>query len=172
MRVAIQGTHGPSSEAAARRRWPDVGTLPCPEAADVVVRVRDATDPRPALELPRAAHLEVRSKADLAGDEMEPGAVSVSAKTGAGLERLREGMGEIAFGERGGGTTLALNVRHLRAIDEARSALGRAAGSAAAGAEVAALGLREALDALGSVLGHVTPDDVLGRVFATFCIGK
>ena len=142
------------------------------EAADVVVRVRDATDTRPALELPRAAHLNVRSKADLAGDEIESSAVSVSARNGAGMERLREKMGEIAFGERGVGATLALNARHLRAIDEARSALGRAADGAAAGAEVAALGLREALDALGSVLGRVTPDDVLGRVFATFCIGK
>jgi tRNA modification GTPase len=39
-------------------------------------------------------------------------------------------------------------------------------------AELIALELREALDALGRVLGQVTPDDVLGRVFASFCIGK
>jgi tRNA modification GTPase len=35
-----------------------------------------------------------------------------------------------------------------------------------------ALELREALDALGGVLGNVSPDDVLGRIFSTFCIGK
>ena len=35
-----------------------------------------------------------------------------------------------------------------------------------------ALELRSALDALGEVLGRLTPDDLLGRVFATFCIGK
>ena len=35
-----------------------------------------------------------------------------------------------------------------------------------------ALELREALNAIGSILGDVTPDDVLGRIFAAFCIGK
>jgi tRNA modification GTPase len=32
--------------------------------------------------------------------------------------------------------------------------------------------LREALDALGAILGQITPDDVLGRIFSSFCIGK
>ena len=41
MRVAIQGTHGSFSEAAARRRWPELVTLPCREAADVVAAVRE-----------------------------------------------------------------------------------------------------------------------------------
>ncbi len=41
MRVAIQGTHGSFSEAAARRRWPGLVTLPCREAKDVVAAVRD-----------------------------------------------------------------------------------------------------------------------------------
>jgi len=40
MRVAIQGTHGSFSEAAARRRWPDMEPLPCREAKDVVAAVR------------------------------------------------------------------------------------------------------------------------------------
>ena len=41
MRVAIQGTHGSFSESAARRRWPELVTLPCREAADVVAAVRE-----------------------------------------------------------------------------------------------------------------------------------
>lgn len=41
MRVAIQGTHGSFSEAAARRRWPGLETLPCREARDVVAAVRE-----------------------------------------------------------------------------------------------------------------------------------
>ncbi|HEY9505025.1 MAG TPA: prephenate dehydratase domain-containing protein, partial [Gemmatimonadales bacterium] len=41
MRVAIQGTHGSFSEAAARRRWPGLETLPCREAKDVVAAVRE-----------------------------------------------------------------------------------------------------------------------------------
>ena len=41
MRVAIQGTHGSFSEAAARRRWPGLEILPCREAKDVVAAVRE-----------------------------------------------------------------------------------------------------------------------------------
>ncbi len=41
MRVAIQGTYGSFSEAAARRRWPDLVTVPCREAGDVVTAVRE-----------------------------------------------------------------------------------------------------------------------------------
>jgi 3-deoxy-7-phosphoheptulonate synthase len=41
MRVAIQGSHGSFSEAAARRRWPDLEVLPCREVKDVVAAVRD-----------------------------------------------------------------------------------------------------------------------------------
>jgi tRNA modification GTPase len=38
--------------------------------------------------------------------------------------------------------------------------------------ELIALELRDALDSLGRVLGQITPDDVLGRIFSSFCIGK
>ncbi len=54
---------------------------------------------------------------------------------------------------------------------DARSALARAADQADV-PELAAADLRAALDAVGSVVGSVTPDDVLGRIFGAFCIGK
>ena len=38
--------------------------------------------------------------------------------------------------------------------------------------DVVAAAMRDALDELGALAGHVTPDDVLGRIFATFCVGK
>ena len=41
MRVAIQGSHGSFSEAAARRRWPDLVVLPCRDVNDVVALVRE-----------------------------------------------------------------------------------------------------------------------------------
>ena len=67
---------------------------------------------------------------------------------------------------------MALTTRHLSAIAEARAALHRARAAAGGGAELAALELREALDALGRVLGRVSPDELLGQVFSSFCIGK
>src|ERR671915_1142527 len=41
MRVAIQGSYGSFSEAAARRRWPDLQVLPCRDVKDVVIAVRE-----------------------------------------------------------------------------------------------------------------------------------
>jgi tRNA modification GTPase len=139
------------------------------ETADFVVLVRDATDARPSIGVARAADLTVKTKGDLASAEPQ----AVSARTGQGMEVLREQLDQLAFGRTAASNTFALNARHLAAIADARAALGRARDmSAVAGAELIALDLRDALDALGRVLGQVTPDDVLGRVFATFCIGK
>lgn len=144
------------------------------ETADVLVLVRDITDSRPALSLPRAPQLVVRTKCDLpSGAGASPGVVSVSALTGAGMEELRSTLNAVCFHESATGSSLALNVRHVRAIDDARDALSRAKGQLGRTApEVIALELREALDALGQVLGRITPDEVLGRIFSGFCIGK
>ena len=139
-------------------------------SADRVVLVRDATDQREPIQLDRSWDLQVVTKIDLS-----PGATGVSAKTGQGMDRLRDELDRLAFGDASqSGASLALNARHLRSISESRDALARARANAqrAAGPEIIALDLRDALDALGRVLGQVTPDDVLGRVFSTFCIGK
>ena len=140
--------------------------------ADVLVLVRDATDSRPDAPLPRAADLVVVTKIDLLADQSagHADAISSSAKSGANLDALRDRLDALAFGTDAG--TLALNARHAREVAAARDALGRAAASVDLGAEVVALDLRDALDALGRVLGAVTPDDLLGRIFSTFCIGK
>jgi tRNA modification GTPase len=142
------------------------------EQADVRVLVRDCTDPRPPLDLKPAPDLRVASKSDLRGATRDD-ELAVSAVTGENLPALAERLDALAFGEAPAGAALALNARHVQAILDAREALGRiGAHPDDAGAEVLALELREALDALGAVLGSVTPDDVLGRVFAGFCIGK
>jgi tRNA modification GTPase len=86
---------------------------------------------------------------------------------------LRERLDALAFGSERSSATLALNARHRAAITEAQEALSRAGDAVDdAGVEIVAMELREALDALGRILGEVSPDDVLARVFANFCIGK
>jgi tRNA modification GTPase len=127
------------------------------------------------LNLERGADLTVLSKVDLVreGRQAPAETVLVSAQSGEGIGQLKESLGELAFGKRERESSLALNARHLRAIGEAREAIGRARSIAQeSGPEMVALELREALNALGMILGQITPDDVLGRVFATFCIGK
>lgn len=167
------------------------------ESADVLVLVEDATDSRPRLHPPRAPALIVRSKAELedravnphprplpayrerekaAGGPQPAAAVPhalVSAVTGEGMDELRSRLDTLCFGDAASGASLALNVRHVRAIEDARAALRRTLDQLPWGrAEFLALELREALDALGAVLGRVTPDELLGRIFAGFCIGK
>ncbi len=140
------------------------------ESADHVVLVRDVTDDRPPLDLSRRADLAVLTKSDLLTGPLAVDGILISVHTGSGVDRLLAELDRIAFGQENTTATLSLNRRHLLAITEARAALGRAAYADAA--ELIAADLREALDAVGSVVGAVTPDDVLGRVFSAFCIGK
>jgi tRNA modification GTPase len=149
------------------------------ESADALVLVRDVTDRRPTIETPVAVDLIVGTKLDLVAGGCPraftaPSGLDVSALTGSNLQRLRESLDEIAFGRSPAQAALALNARHEESIREAQRALSRAraATTDGCGAEVIALELREALDALGRVLGEVSPDDVIGRIFAGFCIGK
>lgn len=145
------------------------------EQADRVLLVHDLTDPRPMLTPPRQPDLIVLTKLDqvATAPARSNRQVAVSAMTGTHLDELRRHLSELCFGQEGTGSTLALNARHLHAIEEAREALRRAEQAVQdAGPEVIALELREALEALGRILGQITPDDVLGRVFARFCIGK
>lgn len=152
------------------------------ESADVVVMVKDVTDPLPAPRIEVPVDLRVLAKVDLPRgeksfsavpeEEAQP-AIPVSALTGENMDLLRDRLDSIAFGQAVAGTTLALNARHVEAITEACRSIERARAAVGnAGPEVVALELREALDCLGQILGSVTPDDVLGRIFGAFCIGK
>lgn len=106
--------------------------------------------------------------------------VGISAKSGRGVDELRDAMSE-ALGSRTqtvGGDIALLTERQRDAIVEASAALTRAGELAATAnetidcADVLAFELREALDALGQVTGEVTTEDLLGHVFAKFCLGK
>jgi tRNA modification GTPase len=144
--------------------------------AEGLLLVRETGDERVAVDVGRQPDLVVWTKGDLGGQAAppHPGAreLRVSARSGEGMDLLRQRLDELAFGERVGGGGLALNGRHVAALGEARAALGRATHAVELGAEVVAMELREALDALGGVLGKMSPDDLLGRIFSEFCIGK
>jgi len=144
--------------------------------ADFMVSVRDVADGVEPPDAGRAPDLVVWTKTDLPHEPSpatsRPNFVAVSALTGENMAALRARLDHLAFGERRARPSLALNARHVAAVHEARQALGRVTAGADAPAEVLALDLRDALDALGRVVGAVTPDDLLGRIFSSFCIGK
>jgi tRNA modification GTPase len=77
-----------------------------------------------------------------------------------------------------GGESIALNTRHRNAFGNALAAIERASGLAEGltetleAAEIIAVELHEANEHLGQIAGQVVTDDLLGRIFANFCIGK
>lgn len=150
------------------------------ERADVVIHC-DPTG-RFALLDGTGAIIRVRTKADLpraSGHQDAPGRepVPVCALDGWNLGILRRAIADAATGSRSG-TAGALLPRHRRALAEARTRLADGLATARedhdrlSQPELVAGALRQALDALGELAGHISPDDIIGRIFATFCIGK
>ncbi len=158
-------------------------------ACDVAVLVVDGARPeepvdarahRRALELAAREGRPVviaRSKSDLAASAAEAGGVSVSSKTGAGIEALARAVAAAAGAAEGDeGETMLVGERDREAfaaalaeIDAARAAVAAHPGT---WEDRAACHLREAHDRLGSVLGLGAPDEVLRAVFSRFCVGK
>ncbi|GIX07209.1 MAG: tRNA modification GTPase MnmE [Candidatus Poribacteria bacterium] len=92
------------------------------------------------------------------------------------LSPLVEAIVETAVGDAslGAEPPLITNLRHRQALEEALQALRYAQTSLREGAppELVAVDLRGALSAVGEIVGETTPDEVLDRIFSTFCIGK
>jgi tRNA modification GTPase len=133
-------------------------------------------------QLPRSTL--VRTKADQLVDRRigtEP-SLYVSARTGEGLDELR-GSITAHFADRAvslAADAMVLRPRHEAALREAVRELGEAIelleptrdDHDLSQPELIAATMRAALDQLSALAGDITPDDVLGRVFANFCVGK
>jgi tRNA modification GTPase len=165
-----------------RRAWEAIG-----QADRVLLVVDDRTGVTAADEailarLPRGPALTVvRNKIDLsggaagAGEERGAPVVRLSASSGEGIEALRrhleQGMGFSASAGEGG---FMARRRHLEALATARAALarGRVQLAEARAGELLAEELRLAQDTLAEITGAFGSEDLLGRIFASFCIGK
>ncbi|HWA37331.1 MAG TPA: tRNA uridine-5-carboxymethylaminomethyl(34) synthesis GTPase MnmE [Burkholderiales bacterium] len=141
--------------------------------ADVVLAVVDASGDRNLPEdLPAGTvRIEVCNKVDLVADFVPPeGAIAVSARSGQGIEALKDAIVGAAGWQQTGETAFLARTRHLRALEAAAGHL--EAATRAAGWEFFAEELRLAQVALSSITGEVSADDLLGEIFARFCIGK
>ncbi len=121
----------------------------------------------------------VRNKIDLTNeapgrDVGKPGVIKLSATTGEGVDALRERLRELAGYENLGEGAFTARQRHLDALKRASGhfACGREALEQSRAGELLAEELRLAQEALGEITGAVSSDDLLGRIFADFCIGK
>jgi tRNA modification GTPase len=155
------------------RRQMQRQTLAAKEQADVRVGVIEAHDTREAVFAAAEVSLVVRTKSDLlrTSEICQADEVLVSATCGDGIEALKQRLSEIAF-TASTAEHIALSARHMTLLESAAKSLELALTQMSAGHEVCALALGEALGSLAAISGEVTPDDILGKVFATFCVGK
>jgi tRNA modification GTPase len=101
--------------------------------------------------------------------------VRVSAKKGTGLNRLKDTIMETVLnGQTGYSPNIVTNVRHVRALERALASVNSFLQEIPekTSPELLSIELREALDAIGEILGITTPEDILNRIFSNFCIGK
>ena len=143
--------------------------------ADLIVTVLEAPGNEAPEALPEGvARLRVINKIDL---EPDPGpgrcsdGIRVSAKTGAGLQELRNAIVEAGGWHPSGESVFLARERHLRALGRAKVHLEAATGRRAQW-ELFAEELRLAQEALGEIVGRTSADDLLGEIFSRFCIGK
>jgi tRNA modification GTPase len=162
-------------------------TLDTVAQADVVLHIVDATNPAADADVLEQVQARTRrgvpvvtveNKIDLtrapAQESVER--VALSAKTGAGLDGLRAELLRIAGWSEGTGESVFLaRERHLQALQAAREHLAVAQEHAAQSdrqLELFAEELRLAAQQLGEITGEFSADDLLGRIFSRFCIGK
>lgn len=152
------------------------------EAADLLLEIADASRAKQedaVFPASAAKHLLVLNKSDLGEHPswQRTEAVRLSCNTGDGFDLLSETIrdslhfGEVDWGEH----AVAINARHQQSLMLARSGLLAALellDDPSSDTELAAIDLREALDALGEIPGRVDTEDLLGVIFSSFCIGK
>jgi tRNA modification GTPase len=97
--------------------------------------------------------------------------IYLSAKTGSGVDLLKNSLLKLAGYQNNSEGVFMARARHLEALTRVQSHLSLA-GTQMNSSELLAEELRLAQDALASVTGEFTPDDLLGEIFSKFCIGK
>jgi tRNA modification GTPase len=127
---------------------------------------------------PNAARIVVVNKIDIDGAEPSRveadgvATIALSARTGAGLDMLREKLKRVVADADAEGAFSARS-RHVLALERAGSHLAAArAALSEATPELVAEDLRAVQHALGEITGAFTTEDLLGEIFSTFCVGK
>lgn len=153
--------------------------------ADVLIECRPTRATGSTIAIPHHHRLNqrvirVRTMADLPGASPTDGTLSVCALDGWNVDVLRRAIADAVFqpDSDAAGTSVFLLPRHRRALADSASRLHVAidlidcSAAALISPETVAGELRLALDTLAELTGQISPDDIIGRVFATFCVGK
>ncbi len=179
--AGIRETHDLAEAEGVRR------SLKAIDGADLVLSVLDASQPlkeedRMMLErvgqkntivVLNKSDLETKIELSLLPQDLEQ--VRISALTGDGLDKLKDMIVKklLRHGIADEGIVIT-NLRHRHAIDRAVAAIeaSEEAINNRSPYEIIAFEIRDALDGLGEIVGAVTTEDILNRIFSSFCIGK
>lgn len=176
--AGLRESEDPVEKEGIKRAWLEVAK------ADCLLMVRDTADSDLDIELsdslrkalpPDVPIIEVFNKIDALNlrPRREENAVYLSAKSGLGIDLLKENIKELVGYQPAEGQFLARR-RHLQALDEAKALLlaGQQQLEGLRAGELLAEDLRLAHQALCEITGEFSSDDLLGRIFSSFCIGK
>ncbi|PWU06617.1 MAG: tRNA uridine-5-carboxymethylaminomethyl(34) synthesis GTPase MnmE [Verrucomicrobia bacterium] len=168
--AGIRETNDPIELEGVRR------ALLAAERAAVILHVIDASQPLPPLPpgLPKDKVHRVWNKIDLLSVPFvaPPEDTAISCLSGIGIPTLVSRILEWAGRPSDCGQFAAINARHQSCLKRGCAALERAEQELKVGAELAALDLRLALDALGEIVGVIDNEQILSSIFSSFCIGK
>ncbi len=150
--------------------------------AELVLRCLPVDEPDAAGRVQATNEILVRTKVDRVPEAEAHDGLGVSARSGRGLDRLRTLIAQRLTGRAVSlaADALVLGARHEACLHSAHvhisgatELLASSRGDRVVGQpELVAAAMRLSLDSLRELAGDISPDDVLGRIFATFCIGK
>jgi tRNA modification GTPase len=155
--------------------------------ADLLLEVVDLSAPPPTTlpfdveGIPPNRRLRVGNKCDLPRDPgwdnaAETPVLRISCQTGEGIPELREALRQqlLSGDESVESAGIAINARHQDALRRTTDAVARARTALASqiALDLVALDLRIAVGAIGEIVGKTTTEDLLDRIFSTFCLGK
>ena len=117
--------------------------------------------------------IKIYNKCDVAPARADAFDISVSARTGENLDKLRTLMAEKAVGREGVGTAYVVEERHYEALCRADGCLRSAVGAIDRfPLDVISIDITDAWSALGEITGETANEEIIDRVFAKFCVGK
>lgn len=176
--AGLRESDNPVEKEGIRRAHLEIGK------ADKILLLIDAREPEPteliASLLGQLEVIRVFNKIDLVGlaptiKQTGQGVeIYLSAKTGAGIPLLKQYLkGSIGYKENAE-NVFSARTRHLQALQHAYDFIGSALTHLQANqaGELAAEDLRQAQNALAEITGQFSSDDLLGKIFSSFCIGK
>ncbi len=181
--AGLRESNDPVEQEGIRRAWLEIAQ------ADLVLLLLDSTAVCESdvdslwqglalsAQRPSCPTLIVQNKIDLSGlaeGANQNNTVRVSAKTGAGLPALKSAIKEAAGFVQVGEGVFSARSRHLDALHRAQRQLANSAAAflQSGAGELLAEDLKSVQQMLGEITGQFSNDELLGRIFSSFCIGK